>query len=267
MLYGCDVAAGTGANFVDRFSQLTGADVAASTNLTGRDGDWNLEYVKGQIESPLALEPEAMASYQGNLGTIVVANTNDSGTGSLRKAIADAKPGDKITFPTRLANQTITLYSQLEIPPGKNITIDGTPATGLTISGNNSSRHFFVQANVDIATSFTLKKIKLIDGKTEEHGGAIYTTDEVSMTIDTVRFHNNVADQGGGAIYMGWNSDLSVLNSKFIGNDGTAGNHERGAGAIAFVSPKNLTVKGSEFTNNKGINGGGINSLNGKLTI
>jgi len=57
MLYGCKVAAGTGAHFVDRFSQLTGADVAASTNLTGRDGDWNLEYVKGQIESPLALDP------------------------------------------------------------------------------------------------------------------------------------------------------------------------------------------------------------------
>ena len=80
MLYGCHVAAGTGPHFVDRFSQLTGADVAASTNLTGRDGDWNLEYVKGQIESPLALEPEAMASYQGNLLTIVVANANDSGS-------------------------------------------------------------------------------------------------------------------------------------------------------------------------------------------
>ena len=34
MLYGCDVAAGTGANFVDKLSQLTGADVAASTNIT-----------------------------------------------------------------------------------------------------------------------------------------------------------------------------------------------------------------------------------------
>src|SRR4028119_472056 len=56
-LYACNVADDKGANFVDRFSQFTGADVAASTNLTGSDGDWNLEYVKGQIESPIALEP------------------------------------------------------------------------------------------------------------------------------------------------------------------------------------------------------------------
>ncbi len=81
MLYGCDVAAGTGANFVERFSQLTGADVAASTNTTGRGGDWNLEFAKGQIESPLALQPEAMAAYQGDLATIVVANNSDSGPG------------------------------------------------------------------------------------------------------------------------------------------------------------------------------------------
>ncbi|MEG5067608.1 DUF4347 domain-containing protein, partial [Microcoleus sp. B3-A4] len=73
MLYGCDVAVGTGANFADRFSELTGADVAASTNTTGSGGDWNLEFASGQIESPSALQPEAMASYQGDLATIVVA--------------------------------------------------------------------------------------------------------------------------------------------------------------------------------------------------
>ncbi|MEG4010348.1 DUF4347 domain-containing protein, partial [Microcoleus sp. Pol1C5] len=86
MLYGCDVAGGTGANFADRFSQLTGADVAASTNITGRGGDWNLEFASGQIESPLALQADAMASYQGDLATIVVANNSDSGPGSLRAA-------------------------------------------------------------------------------------------------------------------------------------------------------------------------------------
>src|SRR4028119_856068 len=91
MVYGCDVAAGEGANFLDRFSQLTGADVAASTNLTGRDGDWNLEYVNGPIESPLALEPEAMASYQGNLVNWVVNNNRDNGLGSLRDTIANAR--------------------------------------------------------------------------------------------------------------------------------------------------------------------------------
>jgi hypothetical protein len=269
LLYGCEVAAGTGAHFVDRFSQLTGADVAASTNLTGRDGDWNLEYVKGQIESPLALEPEAMASYQGNLGTaIIVANTNDSGVGSLRAAIANARPGDYILFPPTLAGKTIGLTTgQLEIPAGKNLIIDGAAAPGLRISGNNSSRVFYVNANVDTSTSFNLKNLSIINAKTNQNGGALYTTDEVSVTVDNVQFTNNVADRGGGAMFLGWNSSLSVDNSKFTGNRGTAANDERGAGAIAFVSPKELNVRNSEFTNNKGINGGAINSLNGKLTV
>jgi Ca2+-binding RTX toxin-like protein len=269
MVYGCEVGAGTGANFVDRFSQLTGADVAASTNLTGRDGDWNLEYVKGQIESPLALEPEAMASYQGNLGTtFIVANTNDSGAGSLRAAIANARAGDYILFAPTLAGQTITLTrGQLEIPPGKNLIIDGAAAPGLRISGNNSSRVFSVNANVHTRTTFFLKNLHIINAKTNEYGGAVKTTDEVSMTVDGVQFTNNVADKGGGAMFMGWNSDLTVTNSTFTGNRAIAGNDERGAGAIAFVSPKNLIVRNSNFTNNRGINGGAINSLNGKLTI
>jgi hypothetical protein len=268
MLYGCHVAAGTGAHFVDRFSQLTGADVAASTNLTGRDGDWNLEYVKGQIESPLALEPEAMASYQGNLAIILVTNNRDNGSGSLRAAITSARAGDTITFSPLLARQTITLTGgQLNIPAGKNLTIDGVAAPGLTISGNNSSRVFYVNANVDTSTSFELKNLNIINAKTNQNGGALYTTDEVSVTVDNVQFTNNVADRGGGAMFLGWNSNLSVNNSKFTGNRGTAANDERGAGAIAFVSPGVLTVRNSEFTNNRGINGGAINSLNAKLTI
>ncbi|MEG4264202.1 DUF4347 domain-containing protein, partial [Microcoleus sp. POL1_C1] len=268
MLYGCDVAGGTGANFADRFSQLTGADVAASTNITGRGGDWNLEFASGQIESPLALQADAMASYQGDLATIVVANNSDSGPGSLRAAIATAVAGDIITFAPGLASQTITLTSgQLDIPAGKNITIDGAAAPGLTISGNNASRAFFVNANVATATNFAVKNLIITNGKTTDRGGAIGTTDEVNLTVENVQFNNNVADQGGGAIFGNFNNTLTVTNSKFNGNVATSANDERGAGAIGFLSFKTFTVTNSDFTNNKGINGGAINSLQGKLTI
>ena len=62
MLYGCDVAAGSGSDFVDRLSELTGADIAASTDRTGRTGNWNLEFTKGDIEASLPLTPETMAN-------------------------------------------------------------------------------------------------------------------------------------------------------------------------------------------------------------
>src|SRR4249920_872723 len=53
LLYGCDVAQdGRGQAFVQNLARLTGADVAASTDLTGATalgGNWQLEYHTGDI--------------------------------------------------------------------------------------------------------------------------------------------------------------------------------------------------------------------------
>jgi hypothetical protein len=43
--------------------------------------------------------------------TITVTNTNDSGPGSLRQALAEANDGDTIDFDPSLNGQTITLTS------------------------------------------------------------------------------------------------------------------------------------------------------------
>lgn len=55
LLYGCDVAQlDSGKAFVTELAHLTGADVAASVNLTGSAGllaDWNLEYQAGHVTS------------------------------------------------------------------------------------------------------------------------------------------------------------------------------------------------------------------------
>src|SRR5207237_1038865 len=64
-----------------------------------------------------------------------------------------------------------------------------------------------------------------------------------------------------------------VSNSQFDGNDGTAGTSDRSnggirsGGAIAVYNESTLTVRDSEFTNNKGLNGGAINSLLSNLTV
>jgi|CXWL01.1.fsa_nt_gi hypothetical protein len=55
LLYGCDVVAdATGQQFIDQLALATGADVAASTDLTGNaaiGGDWVLEANTGTIET------------------------------------------------------------------------------------------------------------------------------------------------------------------------------------------------------------------------
>jgi VCBS repeat-containing protein len=58
LLYGCNVAAGdVGHAFIEQLASLTGADVAASEDLTGASGlggDWTLEASTGSIEAEVA---------------------------------------------------------------------------------------------------------------------------------------------------------------------------------------------------------------------
>lgn len=65
----------------------------------------------------------------------------------------------------------------------------------------------------------------------------------------------------GGAIYTGFQSKTTVINSSFDRNDGSLAKSEHSGGAIATKSGGTLTIRGSSFTQNRGINGGAINNL------
>ena len=136
LLYGCDVAGGGGAAFIDRLAALTGADVAASTDVTGaaeRGGDWVLESTTGTIEAQtLDLE---QAGWDGALETTVYdaswqslvfgANkTNISGTGTTAGNIVrfdsiitiDGQAIDAVVTTTALNNATISTYDSTANP-------------------------------------------------------------------------------------------------------------------------------------------------------
>ena len=82
MIYGCDVAqSDAGRALIDSLARLTGADVAASTDLTGsatRGGDWNLEYQAGRIEANIVIGAAAQQNWNGTLNTDTLAPTQDS---------------------------------------------------------------------------------------------------------------------------------------------------------------------------------------------
>ncbi|WP_373534634.1 DUF4347 domain-containing protein, partial [Microcoleus sp.] len=75
LLYGCNIAAGkSGIKFIQKLSELTGANIAASNNLTGSTalgGDWELEITTGQINAELAFEKEVLENYTSVLATLV----------------------------------------------------------------------------------------------------------------------------------------------------------------------------------------------------
>lgn len=77
MLYGCETARGrSGLRMIERLAELTGADVAASTDLTGNaeaDGDWELELHTGPIESAIVFDTRNRLRYRHALSIEVIA--------------------------------------------------------------------------------------------------------------------------------------------------------------------------------------------------
>jgi predicted nucleic acid-binding Zn finger protein len=79
LFYGCNVAAGaSGRAFIDTLGNLTGADVAASTDLTGnaaKGGNWTLEYATGTIETATPFTAAFTSSYQDVFPSIFTTQT------------------------------------------------------------------------------------------------------------------------------------------------------------------------------------------------
>ena len=71
LFYGCELAATEdGKALINNVAELTGADVAASDDLTGSatlGGDWELEYKTGSIETSIALDSTTQAEFQSVL--------------------------------------------------------------------------------------------------------------------------------------------------------------------------------------------------------
>lgn len=211
--------------------------------------------------------------YTTNMTIFTVANIKDSGAGSLRDAVAKAQAGDTIKFSSTLANQKITLTSG-DIDITKNVTIDGSSAKGLSVSGNNASRIFNLSAkNLNV----TIKGLSFVNGRAagagdDGEGGAIKVGYTSTLTIENSFFKYNKANRGG-AIEVGNAGSLIVRNSTFDNNDGTIANDGLSGGAIATdgaggtLGKGKLIVEGSTFINNKGVDGGAIYNLLGPLTI
>ncbi|MEG3978574.1 DUF4347 domain-containing protein, partial [Microcoleus sp. herbarium8] len=206
LLYGCDVAAGeTGKNFVKRLSELTGADVAASNDLTGNQalgGDWDLEIATGKIEAAVPFNQEAMKDYEYTLAnfdvTVATDTGNDTVANSLSWAIRQANlsaGADTITLNT---NVTVTTVMKNLI----NSDIDFI-GNGNSVSGGNTFRPFFVKSGTVNFSNMTVTNSKAQGGSSNlggggaGMGGGLFIYDG-TVGINNVTFSNNSAIGGNG---------------------------------------------------------------------
>ncbi|MDF5707589.1 MAG: DUF4347 domain-containing protein [Nostoc sp. S4] len=268
LLYGCNVAFGdAGIEFLEKLHQLTGANIAASSQPIGNaalGGNWELSVRTAQMDVTLAFAKTTWQAYVGVLATFTVNSTADADDGNanngittLREAIklANATAGnDTITFGGVFADatpDTITLTSgQLTITD--DITILGTGASKLTISGNHASRVFEISG---IGTDATIDGLKIVNGNSNSHssysGGGILVDANTILNLTNSNVSGNTADSGGGGID---NSGILKLT-----NTNVSGNTANSGGGIANSGILSLT-KSSVFGNTATFNGGGIES-------
>jgi len=83
---------------------------------------------------------------------IIVTNTNDSGSGSLRNALAIANDGDTIDFDSSLNGQAITLTSG-QLVVDKSVTISGPGANLLAVDGNANGHVFSINSGETVIIS------------------------------------------------------------------------------------------------------------------
>jgi CSLREA domain-containing protein len=210
--------------------------------------------------------------------TITVTGNGDAvavdGQCTLREAIAAANtnapsnecpagdPGpDVINFDAGAfaTHKTVTLTAG-DLVVSSELTINGTGAANLTISGNNASRVFFIVSG----GTLTLDGLTITGGNTVgsfgNHGGAIEQLSG-TLTITNSIVTGNSAELSGGGIHSQF-SVLAIINSRVSGN--IAGG---GLGGGVVVAESTLTVTGSTVSGNSAPVGGGIYNGDGTVTV
>jgi hypothetical protein len=179
--------------------------------------------------------------------TITVANTNDSGPGSLRAAVATVNAGsggDTIMIPSG----TYVLMSG-ELALTEPVTITGAGSGSTTISGDNDSRIFDFQNTGPNSVS----GVTLTAGKAT-FGGAI-TGGPGTLTLTSIAASLNTATSfGGGAVQFGGGGSstdkLTITGSSFSDNTSV----QFGGGAVETGggggSHDTVTINSSSFTGN-----------------
>ena len=178
-----------------------------------------------------------------------VTSLADSGSGTLRAAIANVVSGGTITFTPGLPG-TISLTSG-ELVIARDMNIIGPGATNLSISGNGLSRVFSIPSGVHASISGVTISNGWNVGATASAGQGGGILNHGSLSLSNCILRGNVAMGGaaakGGAIFNG--GDLFLYGCTFQTNAANGG--DTGGGAIYSTGPVqavNCTLWGNTAT-------------------
>jgi hypothetical protein len=193
LLYGCDVAGGEkGADFMARLADLTGADIAASDDLTGdaaKGGDWTLEASTGIIETAGL----SLANYSHVLANGTLTFTSDTG---LADGVATDGEGGSVNL------------SGIDIEIRNISDINGTPLGDLQWRDNS-----FLASSDPTYSGLTLD-----DGANGvAKGMSISSADGSEFQLDGFRYYDWGATQSSTVTVKGYRDGVEVASMTFEG--------------------------------------------------
>ncbi|HTS55539.1 MAG TPA: DUF4347 domain-containing protein, partial [Burkholderiales bacterium] len=253
LLYGCDVAEyADGKALVDALSRLTGADVAASENLTGaaaKGGDWTLEYHTGAIQTGVVLSAAEEKSYDAVLQSTAVGgetranttttNTQENNTNSAPRNVAMDANGNYVVVwdgngPGDSAGVFFQRYNAAGVAQGSetrvNSTTTGTqnaPSVAMDANGN------FVIAWTDSGGS-VYEQLYNSSGVAQGsnvrvNSSTAHVADAAAVAMGTAGFvigfeeDTNADGSGVGVYFQRYNSSGTAQGSNTLANQTTAG--------------------------------------------
>lgn len=197
--------------------------------------------------------------------TYTVTNSNDSGAGSLRAAIAQANANlgaDIIELSSEVVlNSAIKITDSLTLTGSERTAIRQTGSQrlfeiddgladnrievafdDLTLTGGNTAE---AGGAILSTENLTITNSQLLDNRAGSFGGAIGITDGGSLSLSDSAIVNNSANENGGGIGVSQNSAVEIVNTTVFGNSADVG------GGIWSGSDSNrLEIVDSQVTDN-----------------
>ena len=226
LLYGCNVAEGdAGRDFVEQLAALTGADFAASTDLTGSlelGGDAELEFETGAVTAESALTPARLASYSHllapdptvtiNAPDVVGIGTNFTVSVTFDTDSTGFGPYVELYLPTSGVDGVFDDGTDSFTSPADGISFVSAALAGLGIPLADVQSHTITDSGVQhpYAVDAAGNPIVITAGSAPggfQNGDTVvfvrlpfgsFTTDQPAVTVDFTVKMSNLADLSGG---------------------------------------------------------------------
>jgi hypothetical protein len=218
LLYGCDTAAtGVGEAFVRALAEATGADIAASKDLTGsagQGGNWALEFHQGRVD---AASLSGLAGYTGLLAPPITENFDGVALGDRGGTMSYGPPG----APRTIGGWTFTFLNAAgtqDLSP--DVYVDVTNDAMLTsLANNGSDKAAFLNGSYAPGTGNAAAVLKATSGE--------------EFSFVSIRVENG-ASTGSDYRLVGYLNGITVAGAS---HDFTSGDYLGGGTEVSVSGP------------------------------